>query len=151
VQIFLTMLFFDQLLVSPAAEAPKLSVVPSGTGAALSWPATVRSPDGSIARPYFELQQSTDLLHWQPIGERQRIAVAAPDQTLSAQIGSGQPLAFYRLLSVEPSAVSMLGSGGAEVFGYGAAFAKELQRIGQISPDQFALMFPSPTNYLPGI
>lgn len=47
--------------------------------------------------------------------------------------------------------MAQLGSDGAQVFGYGDAFAQELQRIGQISPDQFATMFPNSANYLPGI
>src|SRR5205814_6253102 len=38
-----------------------------------------------------------------------------------------------------------------EVFGYGEALAQELRRIGQVSPDQFAAMFPNNANYLPGI
>lgn len=37
------------------------------------------------------------------------------------------------------------------MFGYGDAFAQELQRIGQISPDQFAAMFPAEANYLPSL
>jgi len=139
------------VLVSSASEAPKLSLVRSGTGVELTWPGTVQAPDGSIIRPYFEVQRSTDLQRWQPVGERMRAAAAARDQSLSAFITSGEPRAFYRLLSVDPIAATGLGTGGAEVFGYGAAFKKELGRIGQISPDQFAMMFPSPTNYLPGI
>ncbi len=35
------------------------------------------------------------------------------------------------MLSIEPISVGSLGSGGAEVFGYGEAFAQELQRIGK--------------------
>jgi hypothetical protein len=142
-----TALFCSVVFVSSAGEPPKLSVLRLGTGAELSWPATVQKPDGSIIRPYFELQWSTDLQQWQPIGERQHAALPAPDQSLSARIALGEPRAFYRLLSIDPLAGNGLGSGGAEVFGYSAAFAQQLQRIGQISPDQFAGMFPSPTNY----
>jgi hypothetical protein len=136
---------------SSAEEPAKLSVVRSDAGVELSWPATVQAQDGSIIRPYFELQQSADLLHWQPIGERLRATAPTPGLSLSAPLDLGEPRAFYRLLSVAPQASAGLGTGGAEVFGYGAAFAQELQRIGQISSDQFASMFPSPTNYLAGI
>jgi hypothetical protein len=144
-------LVFAVVCVSPAAEPPKLILAPSATGVELSWPAAVPLPDGSIVRPYYEIQRSTDLQHWQPIGERLRAATPTLDQSLSASIGLTEPRAFYRLLSVEPLAGAGLGSGGAEVFGYSEAFAKQLQGIGQISPEQFAVIFPSPTNYLLGI
>src|SRR5712692_1746436 len=116
IHVCCTTLLCGAVFVSSASEPPKLSVVRSGTGLALSWPATVQRPDGSIIRPYFELQRSTDLQHWQPIGERQRAAAAAPDQSLSAPLALGEPRAFYRLLSVDPLAGTGLGSGGAEVF-----------------------------------
>jgi hypothetical protein len=136
---------------SSAEESAKLSVVRSATGVELSWSATVQAPDGLIIRPYFELQRSTDLLHWQPIGERLRAATPTPGQSLSALLTLGEPRAFYRLLSVAPQTSAGLGTSGADVFGYGPAFAQELQRIGQISFDQFAAMFPPPTNYMAGI
>ncbi len=41
-----------------------------------------------------------------------------------------------------------LASGGAEVFGYAAAFAAELEKLGQITPEQFAAKFAFPNNYL---
>jgi hypothetical protein len=77
IHVCCTTLFCGAAFVSSAGEPPKLSLVRSGTGAELSWPATVQKPDGSIIRPYFELQRSTDLQQWQPIGERQRAALPA--------------------------------------------------------------------------
>jgi hypothetical protein len=151
IQIVGVTLVWSAVFLSSAEEPAKLSVVRSDAGVELSWPATVKGQDASIIRPYFELQRSTDFLHWQPIGERLRAAAPTLGQSLSAPLGLAEPRAFYRLLIVAPLASAGLGSGGAEVFGYAAAFAQELQRIGQISPDQFAAMFPSPTNYLPGI
>src|SRR5215468_8389889 len=136
---------------SSAEESAKLSVFRSDTGVELSWPATVQNQDGSIIRPYFELQRTTDLLHWQPIGERLRVTASTPGLSLSARLGSDEPRVFYRLLSVTPLTSAGLGTGGAEVFGYGPAFGQELQCVGQISPEQFAVLFPSPTNYLAGI
>jgi hypothetical protein len=80
-----------------------------------------------------------------------RGATAALGDVLRFTAPEGEGAAFYRLLTVQPFSGANLGTGGAEVFGYGAAIAAELQRIGQISPDQFAEAFPSPTNYLPGV
>ena len=100
---------------------------------------------------YFELQRSPNLRLWEPIGERQHAAAAGSVPSLGVTLALDQPDAFYRLLSVEPETVPRLGTGGAEVFGYGDAFANQLQQIGQVSPDQFAALFPTATNYLPGI
>jgi hypothetical protein len=102
-------------------------------------------------QPYFELQRSVDLHQWQPIVERQRAATATPGQLLGVTMGTDEPHAFYRLLSIQPRDIAKLGTGGAEVFGYGDAFAQELNRIGQISPEEFAAMFPTTTNYLSAI
>lgn len=132
-------------------EPTRLSFRHSDSGLELSWPATTGETDSSVVRPYFELQRTFDFQRWEPVGERQRAATATLGQSLSVTQTFDQANAFYRLLSIEPAGIAELGSGGAEVFGYGKAFAQELQRIGQISPDQFAAMFPSPTKYLPGI
>src|SRR3989442_4193564 len=112
-------------------EPMRLSAGRSQTGLELSWPATAPKPDGSVVRPYFELQRTFDLQRWEPIGERQRARTTTPGQSLSATQPLDDSRAFYRLLSMEPGGAARLGSGGAEVFGYGEAFAQELQRIGQ--------------------
>src|SRR6266545_171269 len=138
-------------LKAMAEEPTRLSAKRSNDGLELSWPATSEEADGSVVRPYFELQRTFDLQRWQPIGERQRALTATFGQSLGATLPLDDSHAFYRLLSIEPNPIAKLGNGGAEVFGYGAGFARELQRIGQISPDQFAAMFPSRANYLPGI
>ncbi len=92
-----------------------------------------------------------DLKSWQPLGERLRAASAAAAEPLQVTLAADQSRAFYRLLTSLPRTNLTLAAAGAEVFGYGAAFARELQRIGQISPEEFAAMFPSGANYLPGI
>ena len=88
---------------------------------------------------------------WQPFGERLRASGNDLAQQLFANVPSDAPNEFYRLLSIEPPRVAKLGSGGAEVFGYGEAFAEELKRIGQITPEEFGAMFPTTANYLPAI
>ena len=153
--LFLAAAFLSATVINSLGQSAigdvKLTLRRSAPGLELSWPATLQKSDGSIVQPYFELQRSADLQRWQPMGERQRAAAATPGQLLGVTLGTDEPHAFYRLLSIQPSNVAKLGSGGAEVFGYGDAFAQELQRIGQISPDQFAAMFPTPANYLPGL
>src|SRR5258708_7001553 len=122
-------LAFGAFAATAAEEPLRLSPSRAAAGLNLTWPATVQKADGSMVRPYFELQRSTDLQHWQPIGERQRAVAATPGQLLGATLGADGLRAFYRLLSIEPSSTTGLGTGGAEVFGYGEAFAHELQRI----------------------
>ena len=55
-----------------AEEPPQLSGKHSSSGLELSWPATIQKTDGSVVRPYFELQRTFDFQRWEPIGERQR-------------------------------------------------------------------------------
>jgi hypothetical protein len=138
-------------LKAVAQDATRLSATRSNAGLELSWPATIQKTNGSVVRPYFELQRTFDFQRWEPIGERQRALTATLDQALIATQPLDNSRAFYRLLSIEPGGLAELGSGGAQVFGYGEAFAQELQRIGQISPDQFATIFPNTATYLPGI
>lgn len=132
-----------------SAQLPPVAVKRSGPALGLSWPATQPQPDGTVRRPYFELQRSGDLTHWEPLGERQRAATEAPGVSLSTSADADAPAGFFRLLTLESSPVARLASDGAEVFGYSAAFGYELARIGQISPDDFAAKFPSSAAYLP--
>src|SRR5262245_23315091 len=136
--------------VALTEDLPQLLVRPTGGGVELTWKATEQTPDGMVVRPNFELQRSEDFTNWEPFSERQRAGAASSPQSLSVTIQIGDSPAFFRLLKAEKPAVAKLGNGGAEVLGYVDAFGEELQRIGRISPEQFASMFPNETNYLPG-
>ena len=48
----------------------------------ITWTASFSSPDGSVRRPLFEVQQSSDLSSWQRVGQRLQAQAAPPDQTL---------------------------------------------------------------------
>lgn len=134
----------------PADEGIPLSITRMPSGVQLSWPGTVQGADGSTIRPWFELQQSEDLKFWRPVGQRQRVK-ADTTQMLSASVECYQPRVFYRLLSVPSGTHGSLGLGGAEVLGYADALERELGRLGQITPEQFASMFACSASYLPGI
>src|SRR5437764_15244930 len=75
--------FAALLIAFGAADSPKLSIQRSTDVNQLSWPGTLRKADGSISRPFFELQRSADLRQWKPFGERLRAPVTATDQILS--------------------------------------------------------------------
>ena len=135
----------------PTADQVRLTIQPRGSSLELSWPGAVRGADGQPALPFFELQRSSDLRSWQPWGERLRARPAAAGEPLQVTLPTDQTAAFYRLLTTLPRANLGLATTGAEVFGYGAAFAEALQRIGPISPSEFAARFPSGANYVPGL
>jgi len=52
----------------------------------LSWPTTTQKTNGSVTRPYFELQRTFDFQRWEPIGQRQRALTTTPGQLLSATL-----------------------------------------------------------------
>lgn len=147
----LLLLFLVVLLPrSPGAEdPPRLGIQRGESAIVLDWSAVRRELDGSISRPFFELQRSQDLQHWRPIGERQRSDSASPNRRLSTSIPSDTSNGAFRLVALEPTPAAKLAQGGAEVFGYGDAFEEALDRLGQISPAEFATRFPYPTDYLP--
>ena len=66
-----------------AEDSPRISVVGSGADLDLSWPGTIKSADGAIVHPYFELQRSLDLRRWEPVGERQRARATQLDQQVA--------------------------------------------------------------------
>src|SRR5439155_7252219 len=100
---------------------PILSLQRSSAGLQLSWPGTIQRADHTTLRPYFELQHSSSLLDWQPVGERVRAPQTVTDSVLSLTVTANEAFEFYRLLQIEYSGPSALGTGGAEVFGYRAA------------------------------
>jgi hypothetical protein len=145
-----------QLNIALAQEPPRpdrvrLAVQPRGSNVELSWPGSVQAADGQMAQPFYELQRSTDLKLWEPLGERLHAISAGAEEPLQVTLPADQSRAFFRLMTSLPRTNLALATTGAEVFGYGAAFGQELQRIGQISPEEFAAMFPSGANYVPGI
>lgn len=126
---------------------PQLEFKRTPAGQELQWPGTIRT-NGSIIRPYFEVQTSPDLRQWTPLGQRLRASSTTPDASLNLVPDIESPAAFFRLLQVPPPAVSKLALGGADVFGYSDAFHAELDRVGQITPAQFASQFQIESNYL---
>lgn len=105
------------------------------------------STSGAAVYPSFQVQQSHDLSSWAVVGRE--LKQAGSNSTLQLLVPRSQPHAFFRVLAqwpqVQPYA---LAESGAEVFGYTKAFASELERLGQISTDAFAAMYPPPDNYL---
>ncbi|MEO8425933.1 MAG: DUF3160 domain-containing protein, partial [Verrucomicrobiota bacterium] len=137
--------------IASSGNALKLSIRPNQANFEINWPARLAKQDGTTFLPAFELQRSLDLKIWQPIGERLRGKTSVPNEILNMRIPPGLALAFYRVVALpEGPAAKGTASGGAEVFGYAERFSEELDRLGQISADEFAALHPQST-YLLGI
>ncbi|MBL9135905.1 MAG: DUF3160 domain-containing protein [Verrucomicrobiales bacterium] len=130
------------------ATGPSVRLDRQTVGLQLDWQGALAQPDGTVERPWFEVQFSTDLRTWTPVAERVR---ASEVEVLRQTVSTDRPHGFYRILSVRPLARSGLGEGGAEVFGYADSFEAALAQIGQISTTAFAERFASGAEYLPGI
>jgi hypothetical protein len=135
-------------VISTPGEAPKVNLSRKGSGLEFSWPGAMRGEDGSVVRPFFELQRSADLQRWNPVGERMRNADATAADLLSVTVGADEGYSFYRLRAFEPR-ISKLVEGGEEVFGFSEAFATELARMGQISVEEFEETYSRSASYLP--
>ena len=124
---------------SVRAEPLALTLQPAGAQVQLSWPATQIDTNQSLIFPEYQVLYSTNLTTWQPIGGKLRGLAGRSGPNLNLSLNAPAGPAFYRLqanlASLTPSET---GEGGAEVFGYGAQFSTELQRIGQISLQDFA-------------
>ena len=129
----------ERLQVEIRAQGPQLE---------LRWQSKLRLPL-STSMAQYEVQRSDDLIHWQSLGPPIAGRMGVADELLRTGVAPDQPQSYYRLVGqVQPGAAQAT---GAEVFGYGTAFAQELQRLGQISPAEFAVLYPPPPDYLPQI
>ncbi|MCC6234506.1 MAG: DUF3160 domain-containing protein, partial [Verrucomicrobiales bacterium] len=142
-------------LSAPCVEAAEGAVVRPRLGIGrlageleLRWPATVDRDDGSKTRPWFEVQHSEDLATWRPVSHRLHSESA---EVLTLGLAGELQRGFYRVLAVAPVAKAAPGEGGAEVFGYGAAFDQALERVGQITPEEFARRYASGAEYGTGL
>ncbi|PYM12712.1 MAG: hypothetical protein DME18_10655, partial [Verrucomicrobia bacterium] len=127
-----------------------LQIQPRGADFELSWPGRLLLPSGSTVYPLFQLQQCADMRHWESAGAT--LKGTGGSDPMRVSVSASQPRLFFRLSAQwETPAGIATGSGGDEVFGYGAAFAEELQRLGQISPEAFAARYGVTNAYWAGI
>ncbi|MDB6037638.1 MAG: leucine-rich repeat protein, partial [Verrucomicrobiales bacterium] len=129
----------------------RLNIQREGAALKATWPARALRADGTTASLVFELQRSADLKEWSPAGPALQGGVG--DDSLSADLPGDGAQAFFRVLGRFSSDQRMpkLAQSGAETFGYVNSFSEELAALGQITPEQFAALYPGPTNYLAGL
>lgn len=133
-----------------AQPALQLLVQPNGNELVLRWPGSFLDPSGGVKRPLYEIQQSTDLVHWEPLNQAFRADSATIGQELSYVVTKRSMPTYYRLAGRLDSTATA--SGGEAVLGYARKFADELKRLGQISPEEFTALYGWPADhYLPGL
>src|SRR5207302_1667700 len=99
--------------------------------------------------PEYEVQYSTDLQHWVPVGGKVRAIQGLSGPTLNIRLEPQTGPIFYRAVADAGTTTSNeTGSGGAEVFGYGPIFSDKLARLALLSVQDFATNIPA-MNYLP--
>ena len=123
----------------------------SGPKVNLSWPSTMNAPPQGTVFPEYTVERSSDLQHWEPLGGRLRGLSGASGPLLNLSLDTAPGPNFYRVVA-NPSSLTPqeTGSGGAEVFGYGAQFSNELAQLGLMPVATFATNTPQPP-YLPQI
>lgn len=117
---------------SPSGRGPKLFIDPQHPEYRISWQAGLPRQDGGMIFPVYELQSSTNLTEWQPVGEHKQGKTGKTDEWLTTVIPAASSPVFYRVRTLfEEQKAKASSLGGAEVFGYEPVFATELARIGQ--------------------
>ncbi len=139
-------------LQSTDAIGPSLGIARHPDHIELVWPATLEVKGKGRVRPKYQIERSHDLVRWEFVGEAIDPENAAP-LIRRARLQPAEQSAFYRVVarafvSADDAERAALASGGAEVFGYGAAFARELDALGQITADQFAALYPPAADYV---
>ena len=91
-----------------AEDTLRLTLQRNGERIELRWPAAVSDANRVVQRPLYELQQSTDLVHWQSTGQAYR--GKAGETELSAAMPRTATPVYYRLAG-RASGVAAVSSG----------------------------------------
>jgi hypothetical protein len=130
------------------ADPFPVSLKPNGNRVELSWPAGISSGQNAVM-PEFEVQYSTDLSIWKPIGGKVKGIEGLSGTVLNLSLDEQQGPVFYRIIAnVSSGVTNETGNGGAQVLGYDSEFSKRLAQLGLISVEDFATNSGSIT-YLP--
>src|SRR5438445_3750708 len=86
--------------------------------------------------PEYTILRSTNLLDWQAVGGPTSGSVGVSDESLRVTVPLAGDHAFYRLLASVKLAAGENRAGDA-IYGYGTEFSRELQRLGQLSLEDF--------------
>src|SRR5258705_8896866 len=110
-----------------AAESFPLLLSSSGPQVHLSWPTALSNAAQGLMLPEFEVQYSSDLQNWKPLGGKIRgiDGLSAPLLQLSLEQQPGP--VFYRVIAnLNSQATNETATGGAQVLGYDSEFSTRL-------------------------
>ena len=100
--------------------------------------------------PEYTILLSTILVDWQAEAGPIRGSVGVSDELLRVAVPRAGARAFYRVVG----SVKLAPGGnraGDSIYGYGTEFSRELQRLGQLSLDDFVRSYKPTNQYLPQI
>jgi hypothetical protein len=121
------------------ADPFPLALRPSGHGVQLSWPTAITNGAQEPVLPEYEVQYSTDLREWKPIGGKVRGIEGLSGPVLNLSLEQQEGPIFYRVIAnVSSGATNETGIGGAQVFGFDEEFSTHLGQLGLLSVQDFA-------------
>ncbi len=116
-----------------------LSLKPATGRIELAWPTAMTNSSSQQVFPEYEIEYSTDLIHWTPVGGKVRGIEGLSGPRLSLSLDEQPAPSFFRVIAHPDSATTnQLGDGGAQVFGYDDQFQNELDQLGFLPLEDFA-------------
>jgi len=103
----------------------------------------------SAMYPEYAILRSTNMQTWEPVAGPISGSIGVSDEILRVAVPLGGDHAFYRVMADVKLAPD--GGGGEAMYGYGTEFSKELQRLGQLSLEDFVTLYTPTNQYLPQI
>src|SRR6266446_6845887 len=100
--------------------------------------------------PEYTILRTTNLVDWQAVAGPISGSVGVSDELLRVAVPLAGERAFYRVVASVKLAPDGNRAGDA-IYGYGTEFNRELQRLGQLSLDDFVKSYGPTNQYLPQI
>src|SRR5262245_16570904 len=103
------------------ADSFPMTLRPNGPTVELSWTTAMTNAPSNQMLPEYEVQYSTDLKNWKPIGGKVRGISGLSGPRLSVSLERQPGPLFYRVIASPLAPVANeTGDGGADVFGFNA-------------------------------
>ena len=128
--------FFQAIVL---ADPFSLVLKSSGPRVELSWPTAITNAGQGQVLPEYEVQYSTDLKNWSPIGGKIRGIEGLTGPSINVSLDRQKGPLFYRVIADALSrTANQTGTGGGDVLGYNSSFASQLSQLGLLSVADFA-------------
>ena len=102
----------------------------------------------SAMYPEYTIHRSTNMVNWEAVAGPVAGGVGVSDEFLRVAVPTAGNRAFYRVVTSVKLAPGGSGLGDA-IYGYGTEFSRELQRLRQLSLDDFVALYGPTNQYLP--